>query len=182
MKTLSNASKIALATAALGLLVAGCDKRPPADQAQGAGSTSSTMATTTPTPAPVETVPTTPPATDSAMAPGSGTASNNTSAGMPDATTAPVTGAATTAGTAVAGAADKVGMVVEDSVITTKLKTAVLADTILKDSKISVETKGGTVSLTGSVVNDAQKDHAAQIAQALEGVKSVDNKLVVATK
>ncbi|MES2832762.1 MAG: BON domain-containing protein [Pseudomonadota bacterium] len=178
MKTLLDTSKIVLATAVLSIVVSGCEKRP-ADQTSGtAGTDSSTSSSTAPSTA---TTPGTDPAAStppsSSMAPGGSTA------GMPDTTMgAATTEAATSTGAAVASAANSVGTVVEDSVITAKLKTAILADTTLKDSNISVDTKNGTVALTGSVVNDAQKDHAAKIAQALEGVKSVDNKLAAAPK
>lgn len=90
--------------------------------------------------------------------------------------------ASAAAGDAAAGArkaAGSAGTVIEDSVITTKLKTALLADTTLEGAHISVETRKGTVMLTGSITRPAQKEHAAQIAQALDGVASVDNKLAV---
>jgi osmotically-inducible protein OsmY len=35
------------------------------------------------------------------------------------------------------------------------------------------------VVLTGSILNPAQKDHAAKVAQAMNGVKGVNNKLVM---
>ena len=82
-------------------------------------------------------------------------------------------------GTTAAGAASNAGVAIEDSVITTKLKTAILADTTLKGSDISVETRNGEVLLTGSVTSDAQKDHTAKIARALSGVKNVNNKLTI---
>ena len=75
--------------------------------------------------------------------------------------------------------ASNAGAAIDDSIITTKLKTALLADTTLKGSDISVETRNGEVSMTGTVTNPAQKDHAAKIAQALNGVKNVNNKLAL---
>ena len=77
------------------------------------------------------------------------------------------------------GAAASAGAAIDDSVITTKLKTAFVADTTLKGSDISVETRNGEVLLTGSVATAAQKDHAAKIAQAINGVKNVNNKLAM---
>ena len=67
--------------------------------------------------------------------------------------------------------------IVDDSVITTKLKIALLEDTTLKGANILVEICHREVVMTGSVLNTTQKDHAAQIAQALNGVRTVDNKL-----
>jgi len=179
MKALLDTSKIVLATAVLSIMVSGCDKRSTTDQTQGAAGTG--PSTTTTTPSGPEASPAVPAPSSSAM-PDSGVASSSSSAGMPDPTMGAATGTATSPGAAVAGAASAMGTVVEDSVITTKLKTAIVADMILKDTNISVDTKTGTVMLTGSVTTDAQKDHVAKIAQALEGVKKVDNKLVVAVK
>lgn len=89
---------------------------------------------------------------------------------------------ASSAGTAASGAGSAVaaaGTVVEDTTITAKLKAALLADTTLKGASISVETRNGEVVLTGAVNNAAQRQHAAQIAQALNGVKNVNNKLAM---
>lgn len=99
---------------------------------------------------------------------GNGAASEGSGAGSPGSSGAAGGGTAATAGAAI-----------DDSVITTKLKTAILADSTLKGSSISVETRNGEVMLTGTVNNAAQKDHAASIAQALNGVKNVNNKLAV---
>ncbi|RJG08036.1 BON domain-containing protein [Noviherbaspirillum cavernae] len=68
---------------------------------------------------------------------------------------------------------------IDDSIITTKVKTALLADTDVKGSDISVETKQGEVMLGGSVQSQAQIDKALKIANAVDGVKSVDNKMLV---
>ncbi len=88
-------------------------------------------------------------------------------------------GGAGTSGASGTGPATAAGTAIDDSVITTKLKTALLADTTLKGADISVETRNGEVVLTGSVASSSQKDHAAKIAQALSGVKGVNNKLSV---
>jgi len=168
MKTLANTSKIVLATAIFGMALTACDRRP-ADQLQTGATSSSTATPTAETSSTVATGTNSPGVT----APATSESATSPTASVSDSTTSG--GASTSA--AVSGAANTVGTVVEDSVITTKLKTAILADMTMKDSNVSVDTKNGTVMLTGSVANDMQKDHVAKIAQALEGVKTVDNKL-----
>lgn len=86
---------------------------------------------------------------------------------------------AESSGTGAPGGASGAGTAIDDSVITTKLKTAILADAALKGTDISVETRNGEVLLTGTVVSAAQKDHAGKVAQAISGTKGVNNKVSV---
>ncbi|MGZ5131150.1 MAG: BON domain-containing protein [Caldimonas sp.] len=74
------------------------------------------------------------------------------------------------------GAMNKAGEVLDDSAITAKVKTALLADPTVKGLQIDVDTKNGVVSLKGSVPK-AESDRAVQIARETSGVKSVDNQL-----
>jgi hyperosmotically inducible protein len=69
--------------------------------------------------------------------------------------------------------------VVDDSVITTKVKTALMADSEIKGSDISVETNKGEVMLSGFVGNQAQIDKAIKVASAVDGVRGVENKMTV---
>jgi hyperosmotically inducible periplasmic protein len=66
-----------------------------------------------------------------------------------------------------------------DSLITTKVKTAILGEKGLKTMQISVETHEGIVILSGFVDTEAQVTHAGNVAKGVEGVKSVKNALVV---
>ncbi|MDQ2928545.1 MAG: BON domain-containing protein [Caldimonas sp.] len=75
----------------------------------------------------------------------------------------------------------KAGTVIEDGVITTKVKTALLTDPDVKGLHIEVDTRDGVVTLTGSVDKAASRDLAAHIASDTGGVKSVVNQLVVKT-
>jgi hyperosmotically inducible protein len=68
---------------------------------------------------------------------------------------------------------------VDDSVITTKAKSALLADTTVKGSEIHVETNKGIVTLSGAVDNERQRARAASIVRGIDGVKSVENKMTV---
>jgi osmotically-inducible protein OsmY len=71
------------------------------------------------------------------------------------------------------------GEVVDDSVITTKIKTLLAEDEFLKSFQISVETRKGVVELSGFVDTQKSKDRAGQIARGVGGVKSVRNALIV---
>jgi len=71
------------------------------------------------------------------------------------------------------------GEVVDDSAITTKIKTQLANDEFLKSFQISVETRKGIVELSGFVDSQKAKDKADQIARGVDGVKSVKNALIV---
>jgi hyperosmotically inducible protein len=71
------------------------------------------------------------------------------------------------------------GTELDDSVITTKIKTALLTDKDAKGGDTSVETRKGDVLLSGFVDNQAQADREVQLAKAVDGVHSVDNKLMI---
>jgi osmotically-inducible protein OsmY len=71
------------------------------------------------------------------------------------------------------------GEYIDDSVITTKVKSALANDDFLKSFQISVETYKGTVQLSGFVNSQKAIDKAGQIAHSVEGVHSVKNNLVV---
>ena len=74
------------------------------------------------------------------------------------------------------------GEVINDSWITTKLKTKFFDETLLKDSDIHVESNDRVVTLTGRVASSAAKARAAAIASGTEGVTRVVNQLVVKGK
>ena len=71
------------------------------------------------------------------------------------------------------------GEYVDDSVITTKVKSLLAADDFLKSFQISVETRKGIVQLSGFVDSRNAVDKAGQIARDVKGVKSVKNNLIV---
>jgi osmotically-inducible protein OsmY len=66
------------------------------------------------------------------------------------------------------------GEVIDDTAITTKVKTGLLGDPIVSGFAISVETSRGVVSLTGIVNSAAERARAIQIAQDVGGVHRVD--------
>jgi len=74
---------------------------------------------------------------------------------------------------------ESTGEYVDDTVITTKVKSLLAADDFLKSFQISVETYKGTVQLSGSVGSQKAVDKAVEIARGVNGVKSVKNNLIV---
>ena len=68
---------------------------------------------------------------------------------------------------------------VDDSVITTKVKSLLANDDFFKSFQISVETYKGIVQLSGFVNSQQAVDKAGQIVRSVQGVKSVKNNLIV---
>jgi osmotically-inducible protein OsmY len=74
---------------------------------------------------------------------------------------------------------ESTGDYIDDSVITTKIKSQLAADDFLKSFQISVESRKGIAQLSGFVDSQKAVDKAGQIARGVEGVKSVRNDLIV---
>ena len=74
---------------------------------------------------------------------------------------------------------ESTGEYVDDSTITTKVKSAILGDSALKVFQINVETFKGEVQLSGFVDSAAAKQKAGEVARGVGGVKSVKNNLIV---
>jgi hyperosmotically inducible periplasmic protein len=72
-----------------------------------------------------------------------------------------------------------VGTVVDDSVITAKVKAALVADARTNAFQIEVTTNNGEVQLGGFVDSSAAKGAAENVAGSVAGVKSVRNALAV---
>lgn len=71
--------------------------------------------------------------------------------------------------------------VVDDATLTTRVKTALLGDPATQALAINVDSRDGVVQLSGFVDSQAQTAKAAEVAQAVPGVRSVDNKLDMRT-
>jgi osmotically-inducible protein OsmY len=67
------------------------------------------------------------------------------------------------------------GEYVDDSVITSKVKAAILNEPTLSSAEINVETFKGVVQLSGFVSSRADINKAASVARSVPGVKSVKN-------
>ena len=71
------------------------------------------------------------------------------------------------------------GEYVDDTVLTTKVKTAIFNEPTLKSSEINVETFKGVVQLSGFVSSQADINKAVAVAREVSGVKSVKNDMRV---
>jgi hyperosmotically inducible periplasmic protein len=80
-----------------------------------------------------------------------------------------------------AAAAEKAGEYVDDSVLTTKVKAALLEEKNLKSLDISVESTDGVVTLSGKVASSAQIKQAVDVTKRVKGVKDVHNSLTLKT-
>jgi len=74
---------------------------------------------------------------------------------------------------------ESAGEYVDDSVITTKVKSLLAADDFLKSFQISVESRRGIVQLSGFVDSQQAVDKAKEIVKSVKGVKSIKNNLIV---
>ena len=72
-----------------------------------------------------------------------------------------------------------VGNKVDDSIVTTKVKSALLSDPEVKSIDIAVVTRKGEVQLSGFVDNQAQIDRALVATRAVEGVQGVVNEMSI---
>jgi hyperosmotically inducible protein len=77
------------------------------------------------------------------------------------------------------GASATVGNAVDDRIITTKVKSALLADPNVKSFDIAVVTRKGEVQLSGFVDSQTQIDRAIAIAHKVDGVTSVGNEMSI---
>ena len=69
------------------------------------------------------------------------------------------------------------GEYLDDTVITTKVKAAILNEPTLKSAEINVETFKGVVQLSGFVSSSASISKAIEVAKGVTGVKSVKNSM-----
>ena len=74
---------------------------------------------------------------------------------------------------------ESTGEYVDDSVITTKVKSLLAEDDFLKSFKISVETFKGVVQLSGFVDSVESSRRAEKVASGVPGVSKVANDLIV---
>ena len=75
-----------------------------------------------------------------------------------------------------------IGRVMDDATITTKVKTELVKDTVVKARRIDVDTLDGVVTLTGVVKTNEEAERAREIAVRVRGVKKVKNNLQIGSK
>jgi len=71
---------------------------------------------------------------------------------------------------------------VSDATITASVNAKLAGDKELSALRINVDTVDGRVALRGMAPNAAARDRATQIASSVDGVRSVENQLVVSSK
>ncbi|MGZ8984229.1 MAG: BON domain-containing protein [Methylotenera sp.] len=72
-----------------------------------------------------------------------------------------------------------VNTAISDSDVTTKVKSALHSDEMVKSFDISVVTTKGDVRLTGVVDNQDQLDHIDKLVRSIEGVHSIHIELTI---
>ena len=82
---------------------------------------------------------------------------------------------AVTLGCASTAKQEGTGEYVDDTVITSKVKTAIFNEPTLKSAEINVETFKGVVQLSGFVSSRDAESKAVAVASNVGGVKSVKN-------
>lgn len=80
---------------------------------------------------------------------------------------------------AVSADSNTTGEAVDDSVVTAKVKSALITDPTTKAHQINVETDKGIVQLAGFVDTAAEKSRATAVARSIDGVRDVRNELDV---
>jgi hyperosmotically inducible protein len=71
---------------------------------------------------------------------------------------------------------------VSDATITASVNAKLASDKDLSALRINVDTVDGRVALRGSAPTPAARDRATQLASAVDGVRSVENQLVISSK
>lgn len=74
---------------------------------------------------------------------------------------------------------ESTGEYLDDTVLTTKVKTSILGDSRLKLLQINVETFKGVVQLSGFVDSASAASRAVELTRKVPGVKSVNNSLII---
>lgn len=86
---------------------------------------------------------------------------------------------ATVAGCTSSPTRESTGEYVDNTVITTKVKTALAKDELGTLVDVEVSTFRDVVQLSGFVDTEEDKSRAEELASAVDGVASVDNSLIV---
>ena len=95
------------------------------------------------------------------------------------AATAPLAHAADAPKGTVAQAGQTAGQYIDDATLTTKVKTALISDSIVSLFVISVDSNKGTVTLSGTVDKVETIERAIRLAMAVPGVKTVTPQFVL---
>ena len=82
-------------------------------------------------------------------------------------------------GCASTGAHKSTGEMIDDAVLSGKVKSKLIADADVRAFSIDVDTRNGVVILNGRVSSEWEQDRAVEIAESVYGVKEVKSLLVI---
>ena len=74
---------------------------------------------------------------------------------------------------------ESTGGYIDDTVVTTKVKTALFSDKQIKSSEINVQTFKGRVQLSGFVSSAADAKRAVEVTRQVQGVRVVENDMQI---
>jgi len=94
----------------------------------------------------------------------------------------PFTGCASNKSSAQPMLGERVGSYMDDSYLTSAIKTKLVGDIALKSFDIHVLTKNGVVTLSGTLPNTDLRDEAVRTAKSVEGVKDVVSEIKVSNQ
>jgi osmotically-inducible protein OsmY len=79
----------------------------------------------------------------------------------------------------IAGCGKTIGETIDDTTITTRVKTSMLNDPAVGGLGIDVDTYKGVVTLSGRVKSPSERDQALSLARRVDGVTEVKDALQV---
>lgn len=77
------------------------------------------------------------------------------------------------------GSERSAGQVVDDASIVARVKSGLLSSSEVEGLDVNVDARNGVVTLSGTADTMSERSSAERIAKSADGVKSVDNKIVV---
>lgn len=72
-----------------------------------------------------------------------------------------------------------VGDKIDDAALVTKIKANLLSSSDVDGLDVNVDAKNGVVTLSGTATSEAERTAAVRIARSADGVKAVDNRIMV---
>lgn len=76
-------------------------------------------------------------------------------------------------------AQETVGAKVDDAALVTKIKASLLSSSEVDGLDVNVDAKNGVVTLSGTATSEAERANAVRIARNADGVKAVDNRIIL---
>lgn len=74
---------------------------------------------------------------------------------------------------------ESTGEYIDDTILTTRVKTALLNDPLVSGLAVNIETYKGTVQLSGFVKSVAERNRAVELARGVKGIRQVKNDILI---